>query len=266
MSKVVKQSGTRGQRSIARRTFLVKAAAATLIPAFARTEPYGWDLSTEEQRGDLGAAYEYISINPKDIFSLSGPRRAAFRERAADFGKLVTPFALSCTGKSRSNARPLISQMLELFDLPFETDAGKRPVPFCASGLVYITAHSYLQHWGEEVRFEDLEGVLPEIDHYHFFPSPSVWDMYYVALGKRRWVPVGRSLPKSGWIVVFDFGKGADHVGLVLSANTQGLHTFECNTSGKINGSQQNGGVITTRDRGYENVKGYIRTDLETPV
>jgi|SRR5579862_1183695 len=155
--------------------------------------------------------------------------------------------------------------MLEVFDLPFQTSADK-PVPFCAAGLVYITAVAYLQHWGQEASFENLQGVLPEIDHYHFFPSPSVWDMYYVALGKRRWVPVGSSIPRPGWLVIYDFGKGADHVGLVLSATAQGIHTFECNTSGTVNGSQQNGGVITTKNRGFQNVKGYIRTDLQTPV
>jgi hypothetical protein len=235
------------------------------MPLIARSEPLGWDPSLEEQRGDTAAPYESIVIKPKEIFDLSGAKRAAFRGRAADFSSLVNPVAMSYAGKSRANARPLISQMLELFNLPFVTEDGK-PVPFCASGLVYITALAYLQHWREEASFENLQGVLPEIDHYHFFPSPSVWDMYYVALGKRRWVPVGRSTPRAGWIVVYDFGKGADHVGLVLSANVEGMHTFECNTSGSIDGSQRNGGVIATRDRGFKNVKGYIRTDLETPV
>lgn len=253
-------------RPIDRRTFIVNTGAIAVFPLIARSEPFGWDASLEEQRGDLDAPYESILIKPRDIFALSGATRADFRSRAADFSKLVTPVAMTCTGKSRANSRPLVSQMLEIFNLPYETSTDRKPVPFCASGLVYITAVAYLQQWGQAASFENLQGVLPEIDHYHFFPSPSVWDMYYVALGKRRWVPVGRAIPRPGWIVVYDFGKGADHVGLVLSATTQGIHTFECNTSGNVNGSQQNGGVMTTKDRGFKNVKGYIRTDLETPV
>jgi hypothetical protein len=112
-----------------------------------------------------------------------------------------------------------------------------------------------------------LRGALPEIDHYHFYPSPSVWHMFEVADAKNRWVAnAGHTVPHAGWVIVFDFGKGADHVGLVLSATAQGIQTFECNTSGVVNGNQRNGGVITRKTRDWAHVKGFIRTDLDQAV
>jgi hypothetical protein len=66
--------------------------------------------------------------------------------------------------------------------------------------------------------------------------------------------------------VIYDFGKGADHVGLVLSGDATALHTFECNTSDNAKGSNKNGGVITTKTRDWKCVKGFIRTDLDLKV
>jgi hypothetical protein len=229
--------------------------------------PTGWDPSREQQTGDLAMPFEEIEIDPKEVYKLSaGGTRAAFEPRAANFPDLLATTALQFDKQSRQNARQLISEMLELFNLPFEDPKTGKPLPYCASGISYIAALTYLNARQVSKRLSAMRTLLPDLDHYHFFPSPSVWDMYYVAMGKRRWIPVKQMTPKKGWLVIYDFGKGADHVGLVLDATDKEIHTFECNTSGVVNGSQFNGGLITTKSRSYQSVKGYVRTDLDIPV
>ena len=249
-------------------------ATAFIGPQLAAAESFGWSPTTENQKGDDQAAYETLHVDPSKIYALVSPTRAGYQKRDPNFAALFTATAVALDNKSRTTDRPLISDMLELFQLPFE-NSPHDPVPFCAAGLSYIAAVAYLGFWKKDPEFwaknktqswSLLRDALHEIDRYHFFPSPSVWDMYYVALGKRRWVPKTARSPQKGWLVVYDFGGGADHVGLVLSATAHGLHTFECNTSGTINGSQQDGGVITERDRTLDHVKGFIRTDLGTPL
>jgi hypothetical protein len=157
--------------------------------------------------------------------------------------------------------------MLALFELPFQDRSGKY-VPFCASGLAYVVARAYVTHWKKQpINLSSLRGALAEIDHYHFFPSPSVWHMFAVAQAKGRWLPQAKGVtPRPGWVAIYDFGKSADHVGLVLSADSDGFRAFECNTSGRVAGSQQNGGVIAIKNRTWKYVKGYIRTDKQSIV
>jgi hypothetical protein len=49
---------------------------------------------------------------------------------------------------------------------------------------------------------------LGDVDYHHFFPSPSVINIKYVAMGKRRWLPgdkaVGDLVPRQGWLVTYD--------------------------------------------------------------
>lgn len=247
------------------------AAGASLGPIKAFGDPSGWGPSDEEQRGDSSARYETIHVEPQKIYALLAPARATYQPRTSDFAGLIGDSALQFVGMSRATARSTISDMLALFELPFENGPNS-PVPFCAAGLSFITAIAYVgfwkgdkEYWNKNKDWASVRDALHEIDRYHFYPSPSVWDMYYIALGKRRWVAKGKQ-PQPGWLVIYDFGKGADHVGLVLKSSESGIHTFECNTSGMVNGSQQNGGVIAVRDRDLTSVKGYIRTDLETPL
>jgi hypothetical protein len=247
-------------------------ATASFIPTATLAAPFGWGPSVEKQKGDPQVDYETLYFDPAQVYGLLGPTRAAYRPRADNFAALLASTALQYVGQSRNTAKPLVSQMLELFQLPFEYKPD-HPVPFCAAGLSYVVAIAYVgfwnndkTYWATHTNWDTLRGALHEIDRYHFYPSPSVWDMYYVALGKRRWLPRDSKQPKPGWLVIYDFGGGADHVGLILSATATAIHTFECNTSGKVNGNQQNGGVIAIRDRSMGTVKGYIRTDLETPL
>jgi len=257
------------QTNLTRRTVLggLIATSATMTPSLrARTEDSG--VVHELQRGDPDASYEGIDVDKAAIRELTDPSRATFEPRSDDFLKMMAATSAEFVGATRANAHDKIAQMLELFDLPFQDQTSGKVIPFCASGLAYITALAYLRLWKHDVNLSRLRGALAEIDHYHFFPSPSVWDMFNVALGKHSWVPANpqTTLPKPGWVVIYDFGKGADHVGLVLSADKYQLHTFECNTSGKVDGSQQNGGVIANRDRDWKHVKGFIRTDLHARV
>jgi hypothetical protein len=215
----------------------------------------------EEQRGDVSAAYETLTYRRSAIQALYDPSLATFEPRAPDFKKLVLDAAEPFRGFSRDTQPDAIKTMLELFELSFCDEHGKF-VPFCASGLAYIVALGYCKYWKRtDTKLSTLRSALADIEHHHFFPSPSVRHMLNVADAKNRWKPkTAMNLPDPGWIVIYDFGKGADHVGLVLNANASGLETFECNTSGVINGNQRNGGVITIKNRKYTNVRGYINT------
>jgi hypothetical protein len=222
----------------------------------------------EQQRGDMDARYESLHVDRAAILELTaGSLGAQFEPRAKNFVEMVKKTTQEFVGRTRENSRESIAQMLRLFDLPFEYGTGE-PVPFCASGLAYVAALAYAREWGRhKTDISTLRGVLPEIDHYHFFPSSSVWHMYEVAQAKNRWFAyTAGTMPQAGWVVVYDFGKGADHVGLVLSADQGGMQTFECNTSGVVDGNQRNGGVIALRTRTWAHVKGFIRTDLERAV
>ena len=45
-------------------------------------------------------------------------------------------------GTSRNNNRAQITEFLRIFGLPFE-DADRKPVPFCAAGVVYAAIEAY---------------------------------------------------------------------------------------------------------------------------
>ncbi|MEI9994722.1 MAG: CHAP domain-containing protein [Rhizomicrobium sp.] len=83
-----------------------------------------------------------------------------------------------------------------------------------------------------------------------------------MAKGKRRWLDAKpqATIPKPGWLVIYNFGKGADHVGIVESATGASLSTIEFNTT-TGHGSQRDGGKVARRTRRYDKtVKGFINT------
>lgn len=264
-----------------RRSILTAALAASGALAARAAHAYDrWDedptLSDvlETQRGDPEIPSETVKFNPYRIQAFSAQSRAAFEPRLPNFASTYLSTAQEFLGVSRQSNRRQVSDFLEVFDLPFQING--KPLAFCASGLSYVAALAYARArtgkraFNRQSVFPALQTSFGDIDHHHFYPTPSVKDMYYVALGKRRWVPrrLGK-LPKPGWLVIYDWSKngGADHVGLVERVGPDGLHTIEFNTSGKIGNSQINGGTVSRKTRALnETVKGYIRTDIKSVV
>ena len=223
----------------------------------------------EKQRSDPRAKSEEIKFDPFAVQALVGQTKASFRPRNKAFADNLAATAKTFVGVNRVNNREKVSNFLELFNLPFEV--GSKPLPFCAAGLSYAAALSYLNFWNQKIdesnQLSLLRGALSELDRYHFYPSPSVVDMYFVARGKRRWIDrLASSTPKAGWLVIYDWSKNGDHdhVGIVESVSGANLRTIEFNTTSE---DQKNGGAVERRTRKLdETVSGFIRTDISTFV
>ena len=247
-----------------RRRILHAYCAAALSPMAAMSGP---ELKFEWQCGDESIGFEELSFDPDAVERKRLKRgRAALQPRVGGFGVRLIEQAKGWLGKNRTNARDDIAKLLALFDLPFEYQG--KPVPFCAAGVSFLASTVYAEASGGGF---ELVSFLPDVDHHHFVPSPSVWDMFYVAKGKRRWLDAKPKtlIPHPGWLVVYDFGKGADHVGIVETADGSSLTTIEFNTVPEnAQGSDANGGAVARRHRKYTlpTVKGFIQTDLKTTV
>lgn len=221
----------------------------------------------EKQCGDPSMSQETLEFDPYQVQSLFSATKATFRKRDQEFSSNFLKIAQSLLGVSRTTDRDKVAEFLETFNLPFASNG--KPVPYCAAGLSHAAALSYLASWGEALNstnsLSSVRGALSEIDRYHFYPSPSVVDIYNVALGKRRFV--ARTVtPKPGWLVIYDWSKngGRDHVGIVESVSRGKLHTIEFNTSSADN---RNGGAVSRRVRTIDRtVVGYVRTDIATFV
>lgn len=264
---------------IDRRGFLATAAmgAAATATLLAETVSAAADeardqadtLLREPQQGDPQLTGETLIYNPVAIqrLVLAG-RRAAFESRIESIRTDLVAAAATHVGESRTGTRDQIEKYLALFDLPFE--AGGNVIPFCAAGLSYVTASLYAQRHHETISTATLRNYLGDIDHHHFYPSASVMDMKYTAMGKRRWLArgeaVGDLLPRPGWLVVYNWdGDGkSDHVGLVESLAGGMLNTIEFNTSSQ---NDSNGGHVSRRRRALNHtVEGFIRPELKRMV
>ena len=117
--------------------------------------------SHEEQRGDPDGAYEGLNFYREDVKQLSGDSKANWDPRAPDFAKLVSDTAAQFVGKSRTNARETISEMLELFNLPFQDESSGKAVPFCAAGLTYVVALAYVKLWKYKIELSRLLLLTP---------------------------------------------------------------------------------------------------------
>ncbi|MDP1617029.1 CHAP domain-containing protein [Phenylobacterium sp.] len=263
-----------------RRSLLALGAltAAALAGAPARAQPVDMEdgpdpadsLVTEQQSGDARLASESLTFNPVALLrDVQGASKAAFEPRISDFAPtLLTTLGTDFVGKSRAQNRGEITAYLGLFDLPFSTPQG--PVPFCAAGLSYASASVYAKAKGVTVSRSSLRSLLGDIDHHHFYPTPSVIDMMYVAMGKRRWVrrqdATGNLAARPGWIVVFNWNQDGkpDHVGIVERVAGANLHTIEFNTSDTDN---SNGGTVARRTRPLNaQVQGFIRPEVVRAV
>lgn len=227
-------------------------------------------LVTEQQSGDASLPSESLTFDPIILIrDIQGASKAAYEPRIATFSPtLLTTLGTDFVGKSRAKDQAEITAYLGLFDLPFATGQGL--VPFCAAGLSYASACVYAKAKGVAVTRSSLRSLLGDIDHHHFYPTPSVIDMMYVAMGKRRWVrrqDAVRSLaPRAGWIVIFNWNQDGkpDHVGIVERVAGTNLHTIEFNTSDTDN---SNGGTVARRVRPLNaQVQGFIRPEVVRAV
>lgn len=247
-------------------------AASLASRAKAQTEAEANAQLVEQQFGDEGMVAEQLRFNPFEVQRLYGATKAQFRPRIKNFSERVLDVARRYVGKNRQNAEIDITRFLNVFNLGFRYNSGEL-VPFCAAGLSYIAALAYIEALGEASGtppLSQLRSTLPDIDHHHFYPSPSVLDMYHVAAGKHRWL--ARSEAKKvlpGSLVIFDWNKngGANHVGMVERVGANVVHTVEFNTSSTAAGSQRDGGQIAVKERPLDQtIKGFIATNLVTAI
>ena len=251
---------------------LINAAWAASAIAQAEFDDPAVHEVIESQQGDPELNPESIQFNPYKVQGLSGGMKASFEPRIEDFSAALLKTAAEFLAVSRQTDKQQVSDFLEAFNLPFQIKG--KPLAFCASGISFAAALAYARKQTGKTTLTRqqlipvLQSTFGDIDHHHFYPTPSVKDMYYVALGKRRWVP--RSLatsPKPGWLVIYDWkmNGGADHVGIVESSGGGKLQTIEFNTSARIAGSEINGGAVARKTRPINGtVKGFVRTDIRS--
>ena len=226
---------------------------------------------SETQQGDPELTPETVIFDAIGAQAGAAAKKAVFRPRAPNFPKILLQVAgrYADRGVTRKTAEPEITAFLRAFNLGFTT--GNRLTPFCAAGVASAAAIAYLEMAGETITptnyLSKIPSLFPDLDHHHFFPSPSVVDMFHVAQGKHRWV-APTAQPHPGWLVVYDWKKNgaADHVGIVESATATTLRTIEFNTT-ITHGSQRDGGAVARKQRVRDaTVKGFINTALRTHI
>lgn len=217
----------------------------------------------EEQRGDIAMTPELLQYNRDKIGIANSAVKGSFAPIPANFRDRLVAEALNWVGRNRQANMAEISMLLNLFNLPYAR--GGKPLPFCAAGLSYIAATVYVKASPspDDTGLGAVRAFLPELDHAHFYPTPSVNDMVLVAQGKHRWTPAQAvAHPDPGTVVVYSWsGKGFDHVGLVKSAGNAKITTIEFNTSStSVPGSEKNGGCVEVKNREYPSkyVRGFI--------
>jgi hypothetical protein len=223
----------------------------------------------EQQKGDPDAVYETISFDPNAISQLvSQPGKASFEKWDKGLPLRMISTARTFLGASRDTSPAQITEFLRLFDLPFKDDKGY--VPFCAAGVSFCALMTYASsihpNYSANEKMTYFRNLMPDLEHYYFYPTVSCVSMYHIAAGKNRWIDrKGQPsvVPKPGWIVLYDWdSKGIpDHCGIVVHAGKDKISTIEFNTSGTSGGSQRNGGTVSDKERSYNSVKGYVVTD-----
>src|SRR5262245_50670816 len=218
---------------ISRREAIKIGTASVLYCVHTRVSAQQSSAILEEQRGDPDGPYETLEFDADAVRDLIfAPQKAAFAEYKREMPLQCLQTASENIGRSRTSHRELITEFLDLFRLPFEI--GGKPVPYCAAGLAFVAAETYANLLGMPTsqfdKIRKYRSILADLEHWYFYPSPSCWDIYHVAAGKRRWVDnlakMGPVVLRAGWIVICDFGRGADHCSMVESADTKTVETI----------------------------------------
>jgi hypothetical protein len=257
-----------------RRQF-IQSTGATLLTAwqYANAAPGSGNVVTEQQKGDPDAEYEHVSFDGDAVRKMAERPgdRAVFEKWDKALPSKMLATARDFLGISRDTTPDRVSEFLKLFDLPYKDDNGY--LAFCAAGLSYCALQTYVKSAGvssndsnQQSRLYQLRRLMPDLDHYYFYPTVSCVDMYLIAAGRHRWIEHkthSSQVPKPGWVVLFDWrGSGtADHCGLVVSGTKDKILTIEFNTSGRSGGSQRDGGTVAEKERTYKYIKGFVVTD-----
>ena len=259
-----------------RRTFISAIGCALPAASFALGAIAGESGSgntTERQKGDPNVPYEFVTFDGSMIRSMAerSEGRATFQPWDKNLPAKMLTTAQDLVGVSRDTHPQQVAEFLDLFHEPFKDSRGY--VAFCAAGLSYCALWAFAANVFPNLDMQNkllsqyqFRSLMPDVDHYYFYPTVSCIDMFYIAAGRHRWVDRAQEpkvVPKPGWVVLFDWSKSGmpDHCGFVVFATEAALSTVEFNTSGPSGGSQRNGGTVALKSRGYEYVRGYIRTD-----
>lgn len=166
-------------------------------------------------------------------------------------------------GINRTDNIDQISKFLKLFGLP--TRLNGKWVPYCAAGLSYSAAKTYCNMCGIKYNSNNavkvFRSVLLKIKHEFFRPTARCWELKETAINQSRFLSnsqQNRKLVKPGYVVLFNFDSDSlpDHVGIVLSIDSDSVKTIEFNTS---NADDINGGAVSRRDRPFKVIQGFVK-------
>jgi hypothetical protein len=216
---------------------------------------------------DPGATAELLVFNPEVVeaplrIRSRGPKKDA---NALSEKMLALGHEYANRHVSRQTNPRQVGQFLNLFGLDLRYSNGQF-VPFCAAGVSFVACRAYCELFPEisydaDNPVSELRGVLTDINHYYFKPSPAVRQIKSAAENRGTWIKSSIQ-PKPGWLVVFSWNRDGvpNHIGLVDSLTSDGLKTIEFNTSSGLAGDQSNGGAVALRQRKLRYVLGFIKT------
>jgi hypothetical protein len=252
-----------------RRNFLQQASASFVFVSSSTVRAAKTPLSVELQKGDLDAPFERAVYDAQVIQDMAAPVRASFEKWDKQLPAKILAAAERFIGISRETSPEIIAEFLTLLGSQYENDDHKFNA-FCAAGLSYCGLFAYASAVdpafdanSRQTRLHRLRRLMPDLDNYFFYPTQSCRDMYHIAQGRHRWLARAQNpnaVPKSGWVVMFDWSRGGqpNHCGLVTEASSQHIATIEFNTSGPAGGSERDGGTVSRKHRSYDHVTGFV--------
>ena len=245
-------------------------------------------VSTDIEVGDPGLQAETIQLTPAQKKHISNIVNAGLSKGTEidhkKFAIKMVDIAHLYVGMSRKHNQYQISQFLKLFGLDYADKHSGKPYPYCAAGVSFVACQAYctLEPYAYD-RKQPLivfKKAIKDINHYYFLPNPACAAIQEDAKHRKDknnrpyWISQSEVEKhnikiQKGWLVLFNWHDGnkplgvAEHVGIVVNAVTNGLHTIEFNTSDKNN---SDGGAVAERTpekRPYKYVVGYVRTYIQ---
>ena len=167
-------------------------------------------------------------------------------------------------GVSRSSNIEQVGRFLRLFGLGVRDESGKW-MPFCAAGLSFAAAKTFCDLSGIKYNQNNAIGifktVLLAIKDRFFRPTARVREVKETAINQGRYLvnsAANRKLVKPGYLILFQFDSDPmpDHIGIVVSIDSDSVKTVEFNTSSE---NDTNGGAVSRRDRSFKTIDGFVK-------
>ena len=167
-------------------------------------------------------------------------------------------------GVTRSNNINQIGRFLRLFGLGTKDERGKW-MAFCAAGLSFAAAKTFCDlsgiKYNQDNAISVFRSVLLTIKDRFFRPSARVREIKETAINQKRYLTnsaANRKLVKPGYLILFQFDKDVlpDHIGIVISIDSDSVKTIEFNTSAE---DDTNGGAVSRRDRSFKVIDGFVK-------